>query len=338
MDIELPRETHRFRTTSILGPSALRYTGYALASVLGVASIGITGLAAYLSSRISRPRRSHRPPHFTFTPWEFQIPYREVVIPVGNDELSAWFLPQPDPNAPCIIGLSGFGSQKAELLGISSNLHRDGFAILLIDFRGSGRSRGDVVTMGHNESEDARAAVDWLRGEVPNAPIGVIGYSMGGSVALMLAALDDRVQAVVSDSAFATQRAIFAHHIRRRTGVWPTPVLIAAAPMLKRRHGRGYDDFSPAANVGRISPRPLLLIHPRDDQIVPFEHAEQIWENAGEPKKGWFPEGIAHCGAYFHDRAGYCRRVSKFFRDALSSVPQEDRGTEKADETMIPPA
>jgi uncharacterized protein len=325
----LARKTHFSRPNSMFRSSALRYIGYAILSALGLAAVGVTGLAAYLSNRISRPRRSHRPPHFTFTPWEFQIPYREVSIPIGDDEISAWFLPQQDPNAPCIIGLSGFASQKAELLGISSNLYRDGFAILLLDFRGTGRSRGDVVTMGHNETEDARAAVEWLRVEVPNAPIGIIGYSMGGSVALMLAASDDRIQAVVSDSAFATQRSIFAHHIRRRTGIWPTPVLIAAAPMLKRRHGRRYDDFSPAAHVSRISPRPLLLIHPRDDQMVPFDHAELIWANAGEPKEGWFPEGIAHCGAYFHDRAGYCRRVSTFFRDALSSTQHHDTGTEK---------
>jgi uncharacterized protein len=277
----------------------------------------IMGIAGYLVRRITVPRRSHRPPHFTFTPWEFGIDYEEHVIPVDGSFVSAWLLPQENKAAPCIIGLSGFASHKAELLGIASNLHRDGFQMLLIDFRGTGRSPGDVVTMGHNETEDARSALDWLTSRLPDAPIGIIGFSMGASVALTLAATDQRIGAVVSDSAFAHQRSIFEHHIRRRTGLWPKPVMLAAGPMMRRRHGRSYDDFAPSAIVDRISPRPLLLIHPIDDQIVPFSHAEELWGRAREPKECWFLEGIAHCGAYFQDRPEYCRRVSEFFGTAL---------------------
>lgn len=290
-------------------------------TVAGFAAIGATAIltmAAYMSVRISRPRRSHRPPHYTFTPWEFQIPYREVAVPVGKDVISGWFLPQEDETAPCILLFSGFASHKAELLGISSNLYRDGFAIMLIDFRGTGRSPGELVTMGHNETVDASAALDWLTAEIPEASIGVMGYSMGGSVALMLASTDSRIEAVVSDSAFATQRDIFGHHVRRKTGIWPEPIVTVAGPMLRRRHGRSYDDFAPATLVHRISPRPLLLIHSKDDQIVPVSHAMEIWSNALDPKEAWFPEGVGHCGAYFADRAGYCNRISGFFRSALT--------------------
>lgn len=272
--------------------------------------------------RISRPRRSHRPPSYTFTPWEFQIPYESFEIPVDGETIDAWLLAQQNDDAPCIVCLSGFASHKAELLGIGSNLFRSGFTVLLIDFRGTGRSRGDILTMGHNETDDARASIDWLASRFPNAPIGMIGYSLGGSVALMVTATDQRVRAVVSDSGFATQRSVLAHHVRRRTGLWPTPILAVAAPMFRRRHRRHYDDFAPAALVHQIAPRPLLLIHPKDDHIVPFSHAEEIWQNALEPKVCWFPEGIGHCGAYFHDRAGYCRRIAEFFQATLRPEEQ----------------
>lgn len=299
--------------------SVLRYAGIALGAAATFALISLVSLAAYMSNRISRPRRSRRPSHYTFTPWEFQIPYHEVEIPVGEHSISGWFLPQNEPEAPCVLAFSGFASHKAELLGICSNLYRDGFAIMLIDFRGTGRSPGDVVTMGHNETDDARAALDWLTKTCPGSKIGVLGYSMGGSVALMLAATDSRIDAVVSDSAFATQRDILEHHVRLKTGIWPRPVISIAGPMLRRRHGRNYDDFAPAAVVDRISPRPLFLIHPKDDQVVPFAHGEEIWENAREPKTSWFPDGCGHCGAYFQDRADYCQRLSSFFRAALNS-------------------
>ena len=279
--------------------------------------LGLTSIAKHLTDRISRPRRSHRPPHYTFTPWEFGIDYRELHVPVDSEYISLWHLPQDDQTAPCILVLSGFASHKGELLGISSNLHGGGFQIVLIDFRGTGRSPGDTVTMGHNETMDARAALDWTTLELPDAPIGILGFSMGGSVALTLAATDERIRAVVSDSAFARQRDILDHHIRRRTGLWPEPILKAAGPMLRRRHGKSFDDFDPARLAHQISPRPLLLIHPKDDPIVPFQHALDIWEQAREPKESWFLGEAGHCGAYFQDRPGYCQRISKFFSAAL---------------------
>jgi pimeloyl-ACP methyl ester carboxylesterase len=211
--------------------SALRYVVLAIAGIAGLTIASVTGLAAYMVSRISRPRRSHRPPGYTLTPWEFQIPYESFEINVNGETIDAWLLPQKNASAPCIVGLSGFASHKGELLGIGTNLFRDGFTVLLIDFRGTGRSAGNVLTMGHNETDDTRAALDWISSRFPDAPIGMIGYSLGGSVALMVAATDQRVRAVVSDSGFATQRSILAHHIRLRTGLWPTPILAAASPM-----------------------------------------------------------------------------------------------------------
>lgn len=297
--------------------SLLRHAALAVSTIVLLSLLTLTAIAKYLTDRVSRPRRSRRPSHYTFTPWEFGIEYRQLQIPVGREFISLWHLPRDDPAAPCILAFSGFASHKAELLGITSNLHRDGFQIVLVDFRGTGRSPGDTVTMGHNETEDARAALDWTARTLPNAPIGVMGYSMGGSVALMLAATDKRVDAVVSDSAFARQRDILAYHVHRRTGVWPDPILSIAAPMLRRRHGKTFDDFAPAARAHQISPRPLLLIHARDDMVVPFQHALGIWEQAQEPKEAWFLEEAGHCGAYFQDRPGYCRRISKFFRDSL---------------------
>lgn len=291
---------------------------YAVGATAGILAASMVGLSAYLTARISAPRRSRRPAHYTFTPWEFQIPYHQLSIPVADSEISAWHLPQADTAAPCILALSGFASHKAELLGICSNLHRDGFQILMVDFRGTGRSPGELVTMGHNETVDAQCALDWITRQLPDAPVGVIGFSMGGSVALMLAAGDERIRAVVSDSAFATQREILRHHTRRKTGLWPEPILAAADPLLRRKHGRRIDDFSPANSVGDISPRPYLQIHPKDDQIVPFSQAMMIRDQAGEGFEFWYPDSAGHCGAYFVDRPGYCDRVSQFLQKALT--------------------
>lgn len=279
----------------------------------------ITGLAHYLVRRTTTPRRSRRPPHYTYTPWEFGIPYRQVRIRQNEDEIDAWYLPQPDERAPCILVLPGHGMNKSEVLGIASALHNDGFACLLLDFRGVGLSTGDVITLGHYETEDAIAAIDWLARNATPESIGVVGYSLGGSVAINVAGLDDRVGAVVSDSAFASQHGILAYQVRRATRMWPAPVLAVAAPMFRRRHHRDYAQFSPVERIHQISPRPLLLIHPDQDTMVPLSDGLQLWEQAREPKELWIASGIGHCGAYFEDREDYCRRVSDFLSRSLRS-------------------
>ena len=58
-------------------------------------------------------------------------------------------------------------------------------SVLLFDFRAHGESTGDRITFGALESVDARAALDFLRTELPAERIGAIGVSLGGAAALL---------------------------------------------------------------------------------------------------------------------------------------------------------
>jgi uncharacterized protein len=280
----------------------------------------LTGLAAYLVRRITVRPRSHRPPHFIFTPWEVGIPYENVRIPSGDGELHGWFLPQSDPAAPAILGLIGLGGNKSDLLGIGKALYGAGFALLMFDFRGTGESSGRMRTLGHTESDDAVAALEWLVRRVQGVPIGAIGYSMGASVAINLAGTDSRVRAVVADSPFASQYGVLSYNVERRTGIPPGAVLAIAEPMFRLRHGRRFADFAPVDFIGKISPRPVFLIHTTEDMLIPISEADILWDAAREPKERWVLDGIAHCGAYFEHREEYCRRVIDFYRRSLSSA------------------
>jgi uncharacterized protein len=300
---------------------SIRYIAGAAATGAVVSGAALFGLASYLVRRVTVPRRPRRPAAYRYTPWEFGIPHTTVRIPLDGGEIDAWFLAQDDRSRPVIIVLSGHNGNKSELLGVSSALFRDGFSCVLFDYRGTGQSTGNVITLGHNETDDARAVLDRTVEEFPGAPIGIIGYSMGGSVAINLASRDDRIGAVVADSAFATQYSVLAHHVHRFTRLRPEPILATAAPMFRRKHQKGYDDFAPADVVHQISPRPLLIIHPGDDIMVPMSEAMQLWENAREPKELWIVEGVGHCGAYFEDReAGDIANQQRIFeQNALTS-------------------
>ncbi len=103
---------------------------------------------------------------------------------------------------PAVVMGHGFGALKESLINEAKHLTAAGFVTLAIDYRSFGESGGETRgnLFPHNEVEDFRNAISWLqaRGDVDPDRIGIWGMSFGGGVAIMTAAVDRRVKAVVS--------------------------------------------------------------------------------------------------------------------------------------------
>lgn len=296
----------------------------ALARGIGAVALGasmttaaVFGIADYIVRRITKPASHLHYEFYTYTPWELGMPWQDVSIPVADGSLAAWLIPAARADAPLIIPLAGHGGNKGDLLGIARYLWQEGFTCLLFDYRGSGMSAGRGSTLGFRETEDTLAAIDWAARNVPDRSVGLIGYSMGGAIAILAAARDERVRGVVSDCGFASQRNVIDHQVRRTLRVPSAPIVAAANRLMERRQGFRFDHVEPRAQVQRIAPRPLFVIHGGRDDVVPVSHARELYAAAGEPKRLWIIEDAPHVGGYFVDRPTYCRAVAGFFADAL---------------------
>jgi len=284
----------------------------------GALVAGALGLAAYTSYRLNAPRRRGVYDNFTISPWEVQVPHEAISFQTDDGlTLRGWWLPQPHSDR-VIIGFTGHRGAKHELLGIGSGLWRAGNNVLLFDFRGRGDSDIAPLSLAHKELPDARAAIRYVRERMPNGKIGVIGYSMGAAVALLVAAADPLIDAVVADSPFASIRDVLenAYKLRRL----PPRFLLELSDVINRwRYGYQFEAVRPVDVVGNIAPRPLLVIHGTADSLIPAEQGQQVYDAAGEPKELWLVPDAIHCGAYFVDRPAYVERVTKFFDRALST-------------------
>lgn len=293
-----------------------RPLGYLL-SLLGAATAGAFGIALYTTNRMNGPKRDAWLDEFSISPWELQVPYE----PVGfeTDEgltIRGWWFPRPETRR-VIIGCAGHRRTKHELIGIGASLWRAGNNILLFDFRGVGESDVGPQSVGHNELPDALAAVRCAQSRLPGAQVGMIGYSMGAAVAILTAARDPAVRAVVADSSYATLRDVIAFAYRQRR---LPPLLLALTGLVNHwRYGYTWSSMQPVDAVEKIAPRPLLIIHGSDDGLTPVEQAYRLYQAAREPKELWIVQGARHCGAYFADRQEYVRRVADFFARALES-------------------
>lgn len=202
--------------------------------------------------------------------------------------IAAWYVPAANgagPTAPTVVLAHGWGSNKSNMLPRAELLH-DGYNLVLLDLRNHGQSGQAATTQGVREASDLRAIIDWVVEEKGPDRIGVLGVSMGGATALRAATHDDRIDAVIVESAHAT--LAHAAEARLDRAGYPLSVPGSWAILLGTllRTGEDVTIADPVASVSRLDGRPLLLVYGElDDSIGPSDAADMLAaaEEAGSP-------------------------------------------------------
>jgi fermentation-respiration switch protein FrsA (DUF1100 family) len=194
-------------------------------------------------------------------------------------------------------------------------LHRAGYSLLLFDAQAHGESPGQQITFGYLESLDTRAAVSFLRAEVPAERIGYLGVSQGGAAAL-IGDTPLAVQALILEAVYPTLREAVSNRIRIRLG----PLAPLLAPLLlaqiQPRLGVDPDSIAPIEGIRHIL-APLLLIAGERDRHTLLTESERLFEAAPEPKTLWVVPGAAHVDFHRFDPARYEQRILDFLARTL---------------------
>ena len=227
----------------------------------------------------------------------------------------------PERRAGFLV-LHGFGSNKtsSNTMQPTRVLGELGYVVLRFDMRGcgdSGGERGRVICL--EQVEDTRNAVSFLAAHPAVDPqrIAVIGSSFGGAVAVYAAGVDERLAAVISNGGWGDgerkfrgqhrspqEWARFTAMLREgrehqaRTGkslMVPRYDIVPIPPHLRGNLAAGSIQSFPAETaqsmldfraddvVGRIAPRPLLLLHAANDSVTPTEQSIELFRRAGQP-------------------------------------------------------
>ena len=188
--------------------------------------------------------------------------------------LDGWFLPHAAPRATLLFFHGNAGNISHRLESIRQFLQL-GLSVLIIDYRGYGQSEGRTTEQGIYR--DAEAAWQYLAetSRVPASRIIVFGRSMGASAAAYVASRH-RPLALVVESSFTSVPDIAAEYYPWLPVRW----------LSRLRHSA--EDFVRQADC------PVLVIHSRDDEIVPFRHGEAIFAAARAaerlPRDPWHPQ------------------------------------------------
>ncbi|RJS27319.1 alpha/beta hydrolase [Corallococcus sp. H22C18031201] len=289
-----------------------RWLMWLLAGVLG--GCAVVGVKAW---RTYRYERAALHPAFTSAsraglPSDFQP--RDVTLTFdAGAEVQGWYVAPRVGSA--IVLVHGSPSTRLDLVHEAAALARRGHGVLLLDMPGHGESPGPA-TWGAEHRAAVRAGLDFLahQPEVDPSRLGLFGFSMGSAVAARVASEDARVAAVALAGAFTRLDAQLTHEF----GAWG-PVTSVPAVLAARHAGLALDDLRPEVVVGKLAPRPLLLIAGTEDRAVPPDMARRLFSLAGEPRTLLLVPGAGH-GHYAQtpDGDAYLARVGDFFDKSLA--------------------
>ncbi len=180
---------------------------------------------------------------------------------------------------------------------MAERICRQGFAVLIFNFRGTGDSGGNLDILGW--TRDLKAAIDYLYAlpEVDRSRLSLLGFSAGAAVSIYVASQDSRVSSVVACACPAEFAALtevddpssVIDHFRS-VGV----VRDKDFPHSVEEWLGGFRLVRPIEHIGGIAPRPLLLVHGSQDETVEVGHAHKLYARAGEPKQMIIVDGAGH--------------------------------------------
>ena len=246
---------------------------------------------------------------FSATPQTYGLAFESAQIrTVDGETLHGWWIPA-EGGSPAggsttqgwttggsatrgiVLLFHGNAGNISHRIDYAQMFNRMGYACLLVDYRGYGKSSGSPSEEG--TYQDALAAWNWLqsRGAKPGDVV-IAGESLGGGVASWLAA-QHAPRALLLMSAFTSIPGLAAK-------IYPfLPVRLISRI--------SYDNL---ANLRRIK-APVLIAHSRGDEVVPFAHGEALYAAAGEPKQFLELQGSHNTGFIFA-RVDWVRAVEKF--------------------------
>lgn len=252
-----------------------------------------------------------------YHPGTFGVPYEDVVFETEDGvRITGWFCPAPAPSETTLVLCHGWGANRADLLERRAFLQkRGGYNLLFFDFRNHGESGAGLSSLISLEARDLEAALRFLKERKPEQSrrLGLYGLSMGGAVALRVAADHTEIEGVVAESPFSSFDGVVVRFARLFYHTPRYPLMPVTLFFMKARLGLDPEKDAPVRHVARIAPRPLLLIQGGNDERMPPSEGELLFKTAEGPKELWTVPGADHAEAAEVAGAEYEEKLLAFY-------------------------
>ena len=224
--------------------------------------------------------------------------YEDVAIRSGENFIHGWFF--PGDSGKYLVYYHGNAGTIADRIEFAKFLAPLKLNILMVDYRGYGRSEGEPTIEGF--IQDAKAAAGWMVG-MKKAPLDKTiywGHSLGGAAALIAASTYPGVAGVIAESSFISLRRLSLDRF-----AW-IPVVFVSSEL---------DNGSAVEKLAT----PKLFIHGTKDTVIPFHHSEELHRRAMAPKMLFSVEGATHSDVSYLGGQKYLGVVGDWIEERTKS-------------------
>ena len=214
-------------------------------------------LTRFLRSQMNRAKAAE-----AGTPADYDLNYREHWIELGNRKLQAWTIKAPEGRAPApaLLLFQGGDDVISEMGHLHRYLHDHGCSVMAFDYSGNGRSTGEPSTEAFHQ--DSLAVFERFESQFDGQPKYLWGFSAGCARLLsILPQVQHRVDGAFLVGPFASMRAV----ARERLPLF-SPLDRLLIP----------DMANNVKALQEVDAAPVVIIHSRDDEMIPFHHAEKL--------------------------------------------------------------
>ena len=232
------------------------------------------------------------------TPAKWGLKFESVDFKSADGtSLHGWFIPAKNKSAQSakatIVFSHGNAGSIGHHLGFCAWLAEADYNVIIYDYRGFGKSGGNVDRRGMIDDVKAAFAYARKRADIDPTRLVSYGHSLGGaqSVTAIGEGPVKGLRAIVIDGAFASYQ-VMARIVAGQLG----------ASLVT-------DELAPKDFVQKLAPVPLLVVHGLDDEVVPISQGRQLFEAAGQPKTFFEVESGRHGTALSNDNGAYRRKM-----------------------------
>ena len=254
----------------------------------------------------------------TKQPKDFDLQVQEVVL-LNSDgqKLHGYFW--PSANGAFVMLQHGFKADRSYMLEEAKLLQDAGYGILVTSVRSHDLNDGNEITFGVREMDDLNTWYTYLTNEqgAEKGKVGLLGNSMGGSMAIEYAALNQDIAAVVAVSAFSSLQDTINVSVVYFTGLPAFPFAPMISYWAESILDLDVEEVNATKAAAKLCNTPLFVMQGGQDIVVSVASGQWIYDAACGDKELWFEEDLGHTKFDTKKPDEFKRRVIAFFDKAL---------------------
>ena len=262
-------------------------------------------LAVGLLLRLGQAKLIFRPDaQLRATPAKYNLDYQDVWLEVEQSRIHGWWIPHHQESAPIILYFHGNASNNGDVVDNAAIFNQLGLSVLLIDYRGYGRSSA-IAPNETRAYQDAAAAWQYLTvtRNIDPQRIFVYGHSLGGAVAIDLAIHHPEMAGLIVEGTFTSMWEIADYSLFFR--LFPLDIIITQS-------------FNSLDKITSLN-TPLLIFHGESDEIIPVFMSQKLFAAAPHPKQLIVIPQAQHNNLHHTQDPRYRNQLQQFIHQNLAA-------------------